>query len=66
MIGGTYRKIKTGFKREQYLYAGVDKKSLSNFIKIRNCNSNIEKGRYLKLTVEQHEQRICQLCHTDR
>ena len=31
----TYRKIKTDFKREQYLYAGVDKKSLSNFIKIR-------------------------------
>jgi hypothetical protein len=35
-----YRKIKTDFKREQYLYADVDKKSLSNFIKIRvsNCN----------------------------
>ena len=60
----TYRKIKTDFKREQYLYADVDKKSLSNFIKIRvsNCNLNIEKGRYLKLSVEQ---RICQLCHTD-
>jgi hypothetical protein len=27
-----------------------------------NCNLNIEKGRYLKLSVEQ---RICQLCHTD-
>ena len=26
------------------------------------CNLNIEKGRYLKLPVEQ---RICQLCHTD-
>jgi hypothetical protein len=64
VIGGnklrTYRKIKTDFKREQYLYADVDKKSLSNFIKIRvnNCNLNIEKGRYLKLPVEQ---RICQL-----
>ena len=51
MIGGnklrSYRKIKTDFKREQYLYADVDKKSLSNFIKIRvsNCNLNIEKGR---------------------
>jgi hypothetical protein len=68
VIGGnklrTYRKIKTDFKREQYLYADVDKKSLSNFIKIRvsNCNLNIEKGHYLKLPVEQ---RICQLCHTD-
>lgn len=68
VIGGnklrTYRKIKTDFKREQYLYADVDKKSLSNFIKIRvsNCNLNIEKGRYLKLPVEQ---RICQLCHMD-
>jgi hypothetical protein len=68
VIGGnklrTYRKIKTDFKGEQYLYADVDKKSLSNFIKIRvsNCNLNIEKGRYLKLPVEQ---RICQLCHTD-
>ena len=60
----TYRKIKTDFKREQYLYADVDKKSLSNFIKIRvsNCNLNIEKGRYLKLPVEQ---RICQLCDMD-
>ena len=60
----TYRKIKTDFKREQYLYADVDKKSLANFIKIRvsNCNLNIEKGRYLKLPVEQ---RICQLCHMD-
>jgi hypothetical protein len=60
----TYRKIKTDFKREQYLYADVDKKSLTNFIKIRvsNCNLNIEKGRYLKLPLEQ---RICQLCHTD-
>ena len=54
VIGGnklrTYRKIKTDFKREQYLYADVDKKSLSNFIKYRvsNCNLNIEKGRYLK------------------
>ena len=32
VIGGnklrTYRKIKTDFKREQYLYADVDKKSL--------------------------------------
>jgi hypothetical protein len=56
----TYRKIKTDFKREQYLYADVDKKSFSNFIKIyvSNCNLNIEKGRYLKLPVEQ---RICQL-----
>jgi hypothetical protein len=68
MIGGnklrSYRKIKTDFKREQYLYADVDKKSLSNFIKIRvsNCNLNIEKGRYLKLPVEQ---RICQLCDMD-
>ena len=68
MIGGnklkTYRKIKTDFKREQYLYANVDKKSLSNFIKIcvSNCNLNIEKGHYLKLPVEQ---RICQLCHMD-
>ena len=59
VIGGnkfrTYRKIKTDFKREQYLYADVDKKSLTNFIKIRvsNCNLNIEKGRYLKLLVEQ-------------
>jgi hypothetical protein len=46
-------KIKTDFKKEQYLYANVDKKSLSNFIKIRvsNCNLNIEKGRYLKLAV---------------
>jgi hypothetical protein len=37
VIGGnklrTYRKIKTDFKREQYLYADVDKESLSNFIK---------------------------------
>jgi hypothetical protein len=51
----TYRKIKTDFKREQYLYADVDKKSFSNFIKIyvSNCNLNIEKGRYLKLPVEQ-------------
>ena len=59
----TYRKIKADFKREQYLYADVNKKSLSNFIKIRvsNCNLNIEKGRYLKLPVEQ---RICKLCHT--
>ena len=59
-----YRKIKTDFKREQYLYADVDKKSLSHFIKIRvsNCNLNIEKGRYLKFPVEQ---RICQLCHMD-
>jgi hypothetical protein len=42
----------------------VEKKSLSNVIKIRvsNCNLNIEKGRYLKLPVEQ---RICQLCHMD-
>jgi hypothetical protein len=57
-------KIKTDFKREQYLYADVDKNSLSNFIKIRvsNCNLNIEKGRYLKLPVEQ---RICKLCHMD-
>ena len=41
----TYRKIKTDFKREQYLYADVDKKILSNFIKIcvSNCNLNIEK-----------------------
>ena len=68
VIGGnklrTYRKIKTDFKREQYLYADIDKKSLSNFIKIRvsNCNLNIEKGRYLKIPVEQ---RICQLCHMD-
>jgi hypothetical protein len=56
--------IKTDFKREQYLSADVDKKSLSNFIKIHvsNCNLNIEKGRYLKLPVEQ---RICQLCHMD-
>ena len=58
VIGGnklrTYRKIKTDFKREQYLYANVDKKSLSNFIKIcvSNCNLNIEKGHYLKLPVE--------------
>ena len=60
----TYRKIKTDFKREQFLYADVDKKSLSNFIKIcvSNCNLNIEKGRYLKLPIEQ---RICQLCHAD-
>ena len=60
----TYRKIKTDFKREQYLYADIDKKSLSNFIKIcvSNCNLNIEKGCYLKLPVEQ---RICQLCHID-
>jgi hypothetical protein len=68
VIGGNklrkYRKIKTDFKREQYLYADVDKKSLSNFIKNRvsNCNLNIEKGRYLKLPVEQ---RICQWCHMD-
>jgi hypothetical protein len=60
----TYRKIKTDFKGEQYLYADADKISLSNLIKIRvsNCILNIEKGRYLKLPVEQ---RICQLCHTD-
>jgi hypothetical protein len=47
-----------------HLYADVDKKSLSNFIKIRvsNCNLNIEKGRFLKLPVEQ---RICKLCHMD-
>ena len=68
VIGGNklrkYRKIKTDFKREQYLYADVDKKSLSNVIKNRvsNCNLNIEKGRYLKLPVEQ---RICQWCHMD-
>ena len=68
VIGGNklkkYRKIKTDFRREQYLYADIDKKSLSNFIKIRvsNCNLNIEKGRYLKLPVEQ---RICQWCHMD-
>ena len=60
----TYPKIKTDFKREQYLYADIDKKSLSNLIKIRisKCNLNIAKGRYLKLPVEQ---RNCQLCHTD-
>jgi hypothetical protein len=51
VIGGnklrTYRKIKTDFKREQYLYADFDKNSLWNFIQIRvsNCNLNIEKGR---------------------
>jgi hypothetical protein len=60
----TYPKIKTDFKREQYLYAHIDKKSLSNLIKIRisKCNLNIAKGRYLKLPVEQ---RNCQLRHTD-
>jgi hypothetical protein len=40
VIGGNklrkYRKIKTDFKREQYLYADVDKKGLSNFIK-KSC-----------------------------
>ena len=60
----TYPKIKTDFKREQYLYADIDKKSLSNLLKIHisKCNLNIAKGRYLKLPVEQ---RNCQLCPTD-
>jgi hypothetical protein len=60
----TYPNIKTNFKREQYLYADIDKKSFSNLIKIRisKCNLNIAKCRYLKLPVEQ---RNCQLCHTD-
>jgi hypothetical protein len=60
----TYPNIKTNFKREQYLYADIDKKSFSNLINIRisKCNLNIAKCRYLKLPVEQ---RNCQLCHTD-
>ena len=40
VIGGnkfrTYRKIKTDLKREQYLYADVDKKSLSFFYR-KSC-----------------------------
>ena len=48
----TYRNIKTDFNREQYLYADVNKKSFSNFIKIRvsNCNLNIEKRSLSEIT----------------
>ena len=58
----TYREFKNNFKREQFLFADVDKQNLRNFIKIRisNCNLNIERGRYMKLPVDQ---RICQLCN---
>lgn len=58
----TYRTFKNNFLREQYLYADVDKFELADFIKIRisNCNLNIERGRYLNLSVEK---RICNLCH---
>ena len=58
----TYREFKKEFKREQYLYADVDKQNLRNFIKIRisNSNLNIERGRYINLPVDQ---RICQLCN---
>ena len=58
----TFRKFKKDFKREMYLFTDVDRQCLSDFIKIRISNSylNIERGRYLKLPVEQ---RICQLCN---
>ena len=66
VVGGnklrTYRTFKKDFKREQFLFADVDKHALSDFIRIRvsNCNLNIERGRYLNLPVEQ---RTCHLCH---
>lgn len=65
-VGGnklrTYRKFKNDFKMEQFLHTDIDKFALSNFIRIRisNCNLNIEKGRHFNIPVEQ---RICELCH---
>jgi hypothetical protein len=56
----TYRKHKANFEAEKYLYTYVDKCSISTFDRerISNCNLDIERGRYSKLTVEQ---RICRL-----
>ena len=44
-----------------FLYLDVDRSAVSCFVKIRISNSilNIEKGRHLKIPVEQ---RICPLC----
>lgn len=60
----TYRKLKTDFDTEKYLFADVSKSALSSFVKIRISNSNlyIERGRYLKMPVES---RICKLCENE-
>jgi hypothetical protein len=56
----TYRKLKLVWNWI-ILYLDVDRSAISCFVKIRISNSilNIEKGRHLKIPVEQ---RICPLC----
>lgn len=56
----TYRKLKLECETEFFLYLDVDRSAISCFVKIRISNSilNIEKGRHLKIPVEQ---RICPL-----
>lgn len=60
----TYRKIKEEYSLESYLLAGLDKKLISNFAKIRVSNSKllIERGRHLNI---QLENRLCPLCRTE-
>jgi hypothetical protein len=49
------------YETEFFLYLDVDRSAISCFVKIPISNSilNIEKGRHLKIPVEQ---RICPLC----
>ena len=49
------------YETEFFLYLDVDRSAISCFVKIPISNSilNIEKGRHLKIPVEQ---RICRLC----
>ena len=61
MVIRTYRKLKLEYETDFFLYLDVDRSAVSCFVKIRISNSilNIEKGRHLKIPVEQ---RICRLC----
>ena len=61
MVIRTYRKLKLEYETEFFLYLDVDRSAISCFVKIPISNSilNIEKGRHLKIPVEQ---RICPLC----
>ena len=58
-----FRKVKSKYGFENYLFSNHDKNMISVFTKLRisNSNLNIERGRYNKTPLNQ---RLCPLCKT--
>ena len=59
-----YKNIKNDYKLESYLLTDIDKKSVSQYIKIRISNSKlmIEEGRHKNINLKD---RICPLCKSE-